>query len=591
MTLALAIALTLSTGLPASAEEIAWGPQGEVGASPSAVTLRWDNAGNSALSTVDRADSAPLPHTAGKTVSDINPQLRQSYKDAFANLSVSVSQTKSMAAQTINVTVDGHKGPTGNLGDYVQFFQCWGALKNGKPDPTATSPDPETCQVGVGGSDRISRSTEFDYSSRFVTPDDELLKDGDWDKSLPDKSSPRVGGALRPAPFRSIDGSLHRNEIPRSSEFAGNPFFNAATTNEISNLYFDGEKAVTRTMEIQTGTEASGLGCGKSNDGKPSTPSCWLVAVPRLESQAESKGGLVERPGPVSPSIWAQRLQVKLSFLDRSIGCNAGDAPIQVSGSEQSAGLMASWIPQICAESSKAFAFNPIGETQVRGTFGTDLGSMMFGTDPITESPTVNAPIALTGLVIAYTIDSKLPDGSFGGPPIRNLKLNARLVAKLLTQSYLNGIDNSAGNELPKKAPWSKRLGVDLAQDPEFIKLNPGLSMPYVVNFGGDLLAENLGSDAARQLWSWLLNDPGASSFLSGCPDSKGSFINPFFPLGPTRAARQIKLSSTPLQKRKSVPPRLHKIFTTSSPTTQMPAIRSLLGTNGQRFWTARARY
>lgn len=529
----LSLALALSTASlmltvaapPASADSIAWGPGGSTGASDSAVTLRWDNKGNPADSTVSRAETAPLPHTLNKTVADIPAGLKTDYARDFGDLSVSISQTKNLVSQSVDISYQGTKGETGIAGGFLQIFQCWGAVKpDGNPDPKATSPDPQTCQVGAGGIDQNDKTGYFNFT-RFIEPERELLEGGDWDKPMSDRSSARdKDGRLRPAPFRGIDGTVIRGETNTSTDVLNNPLFNPTTTNELSRALFDSTGRGTRTMEMQTGAEATGLGCGKSTDGKPSSNSCWLVVVPRLLDSVQDVN-LPGRPGPLSPSIWAQRLQVKLDFQDRRSGCNANDAPIQVSGSEQMAAAMASWIPQICDDKKRSLTFNSLGETQLRSGFNNEPGGMMFGTVPVDGAKALYAPVGLTGIVVAYNIDLRDKNGE----QATGLKLNARLVTKLLSQTYLNGIDYSAGNELAAKAPWASKQPVDLPRDPEFKKLNPSLDLSLAPNRAGDLLVENLKSDAVGQVWDWIRNDPSGRSFLSGCPDPNGITINPFF--------------------------------------------------------------
>lgn len=540
--LALSAAALILTATPASAEPINWGPAGSTGASDSAVTVRWDNRGNPTDSTVSRAETAPLPHTLDKTVADISPGLKADYTKDFGDLSVSISQTKNLVSQSVNISYQGAKGETGIAGGFLQIFQCWGATKpNGTPDLNATGPDPQTCQVGAGGVDQNDKTGYMNFT-RFIDPEAPLLQGGDWDKPMPDRSSARdKDGRLRPVPFRSIDGTIIRGETSKSTDVLNNPLFNPTTTNELSKALFDGAGGGTRTMEIQTGAEATGLGCGKSTDGKPSSNSCWLVVVPRLVDSVQDVN-LPGRPGPLSPSIWAQRLQVKLDFQDRRSGCNANDAPVQISGSEQMAAAMASWIPQICDDRKKSFTFNPLGETQLRSGFNNEPGGMMFGTVPLEGTKASYAPIGLTGIVIAYNIDLRNKNGEQAS----GVKLNARLVAKLLSQTYLNGIDYSAGNQLEAKAPWARKQPTALPKDPEFKKLNPDLDLSLTPNRAGDLLVENLKSDAVGQVWDWIRNDPSGRSFLSGCPDPSGTTINPFFS---TRTYQGCQEQKTSLEK------------------------------------------
>lgn len=511
----------------AQAEGISWGSQGDITDTASAVTARWDNTGNPASSVVPRSDQTPLAHTAGKTYQDIDQGTRARYQEVFGTLSMSVSQTKDLVNQSVNISVSGAKNEIdpSNLTSFMQFFQCWGAPgADGKPDPQATTPDPATCQVGAGGTDTDAAATQF--VSREITEDDSLLKDGDWDKNEPGIGDPRDnGGNLRTAPFVAVNGTKHRGSQSKLNESVNNPFFNRTTTNEISNAYFSPQGAVVRPFEVQTGAEANGLGCGKRDDNTPSVSNCWLIAVPRLFGSLDSKDAQQSYAGPIAPSIWAQRLQVKLDFQSVTSGCSSDSVPNQINGAEQMARLMKSWIPELCDSKKTAFSFNPLGETQVRGGLSTKPGSIAFGSQPIPSNSVLQAPIGLTGVVIAYNISLTGQNGASA----RGLKLNARLVAKLLTQFYDNGIDLAQGSELFSKAPWARDNYATLKDDAEFKKLNPNLDVNSPPNLGGELLVETLRSDAAYQVWQWILDDQAAASFLSGCPDPSGKVVNPYF--------------------------------------------------------------
>ena len=69
--------------------------------------------------------------------------------------------------------------------------------------------------------------------------------------------------------------------------------------------------------------------------------------------------------------------------------------------------------------------------------------------------------MSVTGLVVAFQIDDA------DGKPVTDLKLNARLVAKLVTASYRSG-----GNPAVINNP------VNIFRDPEFQALNPGVNLP-----------------------------------------------------------------------------------------------------------------
>ena len=77
------------------------------------------------------------------------------------------------------------------------------------------------------------------------------------------------------------------------------------------------------------------------------------------------------------------------------------------------------------------------------------------------------APISVSGIAITYYVDDQQT-----GNPITNLKLDARLVAKLLTQSYAleyGQCGTTDTKQTPICDPGVKGNPVDLFSDPEFL--------------------------------------------------------------------------------------------------------------------------
>lgn len=132
---------------------------------------------------------------------------------------------------------------------------------DGKPDPAATSPDPLSCQSGNGVSDAADNATLKD--GRRVEYGADWMKEGDLANAF------SVGQDL---PFQSIDG---KRDTSLDSQFT------VVTTNEIGTFRVGEDGTGERLFEVQTGSEAPGLGCGYRPDA-PSMSTCWLVAVPKV---------------------------------------------------------------------------------------------------------------------------------------------------------------------------------------------------------------------------------------------------------------------------------------------------------------------
>jgi hypothetical protein len=129
--------------------------------------------------------------------------------------------------------------------------------------------------------------------------------------------------------------------------------------------------------------------------------------------------------------------------------------------------------------------------------------------------------VALSGLTFAFLVEqrsnaiSAQSAGSHEGRVIESVKLNQRLAAKLLTQSYAHDTwDASAVVGNPN----------DPSKDPEFLTLNPQFAHLELSIFSP--LVQGSGSDAVFQLWQWIVADPDARMFLDGKPDAWGMHLN-----------------------------------------------------------------
>ncbi|MCL2544100.1 MAG: hypothetical protein FWE71_16765, partial [Nocardioidaceae bacterium] len=341
-------------------------------------------------------------------------------------------------------------------------------------------------------------------------------------------TAPGIGTATSPSltatiPFTAVDGTT----VPMTSIGS---YFTQTTTNEIGALLLPDSASGTasRTFEMQTGAESPGLGCGKRTD-EVSTSTCWLVAVPfDATLPASYQLGVVS---PLTPSLWAQRLQVRLGFADVTTFCTGSTSHELSIGSELLTDAMNSWIPAICTAGKVDLSYVQSTDGQARSQYEQKSAGLIFTSAPTDDSggtSTLYAPAGLTAL----TISVLAVDGGTR-TPVTGIRLNARLVAKLLTESYRNQID--PGDALPAKdIPWYSTLPASLVSDPEFLALNPQLSSNAVIS-GSDLIVTVAGTDATDALWNWIDSDADARAFLDGCPDTASpvagqpSAINPFY--------------------------------------------------------------
>jgi hypothetical protein len=519
-----------------------WGPSGLLSTS-SAVTARWDNTGNPATSVVYRDGRQRLPHTAGATYDSIKSTTTGPYFDYFGTdnglggLQVKVSQTKDLVNQSVTLEVSGVKGgaPYGTPSPvYLQAFQCWGGVDAaGRPAPDAANPDPATCQVGAMDPTAY-RSPETAFT-RYIKSDP-LVPGGDWERYYANADP------LSDVPFTAIDG-----QKSGSTNGVQNQFFNATTTNEASKIQMSASGTATRQMELQSSLESPGLGCGLRR-GVTSTSTCWLVIVPRID-------GVLQQNGPIAPSLWAQRLQVKLGFRDIVAGCPSGEARTLTAGSELLGAAAASWTPGLCEAKNIALGYTRLGDEVARNQFIAGANSAIL-TSKSVDAEAAYVPVSLAAPVVAYSLsyqpncpartdpytEAEATECGYAsvaeleadlvraGKPIRDLKLNARLVAKLLTQSYAFAIFDRTGFE---RKGWMVERPSSLGDDPEFLRLNPTLThiskSTSAINEMNRLIVEATRSDGAVQVWNWILGDADARAFLNGCPDADGMVVNPFY--------------------------------------------------------------
>jgi hypothetical protein len=380
-----------------------------------------------------------------------------------------------------------------------------------------------------------------------------------------------------PAPQRSA--SAGSNEPPANQtslvpfhDIQGHPQFDqvsdfsSASSNELDFWQAPGAASgtTTRQFTVSTTQQDANLGCGTEAGSAQTTATCWLVAIPVDRGSI----GLLASNNDLSPSAWAQRLQVKLTFAPINGACTASLPIVSGEGSELLGNAMSSWGPAICAADGVNISYASQQDSVARQQYASGATSLLFTTQPVNDAAggtkTLYAPVGLSAVTIGLHLTGA------DGAQRTTVKLNARLVAKLLTQSYIAGIDPGApGTELltgqfdiaPYRAvskgllgpqafaPWaSTAMFPDLFADPEFQALNPNFTFTPQTNsvFNPDFLFDNLGSlvvsstasDPIATLWQWLLSDPHSRSFLDGCPDTAApldghaTVVNPFFSTG-----------------------------------------------------------
>ncbi len=437
----------------------------------------------------------------------------------FASLRVTVSQTKNLVDQTVDITWTGGQ-PTNNPArfdaNFLQVMQCWGD----------TSPDRTQCEFGGlaafdtrGGENAASRQLK----QAIVVDPDEPLTVG---------TNP---GDNVFVPFRAVTGVT-----VSGIDTLKNSFYDQTTTNEVPFGRTRGDGKGFQPFEVMTGREAPGLGCGvvqEAGDHKGQRPKCWLVIVPRGATEVDgspytSNSSLSLDSSPLSTTNWAHRIVVPLEFSAVGQACSILKDQTPTAGVEAISEAVSRWQPALCSNNGPVFGFNQVvdsvGERQL---LSPDPG-LGFLNSPIAPSEVPEdrvmryAPVALSGLAIAFNVDrNSLPTApeavrTHNGERVPTLKLTPRIVAKLLTQSYRYGVGPNAR--------YLKSNPDNLTKDPEFLALNPDfktISLEQSIEF---LVPSGLAA-VNDMLWAWIANDQEAADFLAGLPDPWGMRVNPFY--------------------------------------------------------------
>jgi hypothetical protein len=234
-----------------------------------------------------------------------------------------------------------------------------------------------------------------------------------------------------------------------------------------------------------------------------------------------------------SASNWRNRITVPLTFSPPVNLCALGDGggQLDIFGSELMVQATDQWATAFCTDPSRfAFRHVRLGEPQAKSALvssGAKAALVSMPPPEPYEIPTVSAPIAVTGFAISYVMDDA------EGNEYRDLKLNGRLLAKLLSESYptksdLRGAYGKATDDDPYQAMAGNPLTVAL--DPEFKALNPAVGDAFAsVLSSSTLLALSSNSDVMYALSAYLNADPEARAFLNGTPDPWNMVVNPAY--------------------------------------------------------------
>jgi hypothetical protein len=431
----------------------------------------------------------------------------------FSDLKVTVSKVDHMRNEVVRVSWTGGE-PSFTSGrnyytNYLQIMQCWG---------DEDAPQREKCQYG---------GTFDDPRGGQATSTREIVNNGQLDDSNETYTAPYP--AYPVVPFAPVNGNAPVTD-------KRNPYFDTLSTNEIDYGRTASDGTGEEFFEVQTGREASGLGCGaKKDDG--SARDCWLVVVPRDDVEVNGKtvdqlSGRLET-SPLAASNFANAISFRLHFDPLAVTCTIGAEERQLVGNEEASEAVARWQPALCDKTGETYGYTQLGDELARAqVVGSQpwLSLVHRPLDPGANSDqrlVTYAPVTVSAVGIGVVIERNPKDGASDeekarrGTRVLDLKLNARLVAKLLTQSYKGAVSGDAtylGNN-----PDS------LVHDKEFLALNPEFAQLQYFNTLYSITNPLDRTDANLAVWQWVKSDPAARSFINGTADSWGTKVNPYY--------------------------------------------------------------
>jgi hypothetical protein len=355
---------------------------------------------------------------------------------------------------------------------------------------------------------------------------------------------------------KSVDDEIDLNN---------NQFFTNYTNNQVKWGGSDNSGNGYSKFEIQTVMQSPALGCGTPLvSGSIATgQSCWLVAIPR--GVADNGQNSTSKSGLLWDS-WKHALAVKLDFRPVGVRCSIGAAEKQISGSELISRAVSSWQPKLCSvPGGAAYVLSTGNEADALNAAATDPNApIAITSEPLnnsSEDPLLYAPLAVSGIAVSFAIDrsaktlGKVPQQYIQDnySPFSSMNLTPRLLAKLLTASYLDALPPSNKSHIgyiDSSHPGSNPRNI--TKDPDFLAVND-IEWKYqsIYDIGLSDAITPLGrSDMASQVWSYIMSNEDGRAFMRGEPDPWGMVVNPWYSvdesLNPTSQALEIPSRSFP---------------------------------------------
>lgn len=430
--------------------------------------------------------------------------------DDFSNLKVTVHQTKDLTGQAVRVTWTGGQPAQDVYTNFLSVMQCWG--------DEASGPDRTQCEYGLAAGSQPGNGRSVYQSGQGSSSIGDPLETA--------SSTPVDANGTHYAPFRPVAG-----QGDPTTSGTDITYFNDGDTNAVAFLPNDGDGGGDMSFELKSAVEQPALGCGARTTSAGKVQPCWLVVVPRGTHDPNGKqhGGGDTVSSSLSQSNWNQRIAFRLDFAPVTDNCDPSKPERGIMGSELATDAVTSWQSALCRTGTYRFNYTQSGEQQARDAVssGDSEAGLAMTLDPVEpvdgQAQVVHAPVAVTGLTIGFVW---MYDAATGGTrPLTELKLNQRLLAKVLTQSYPLSLVK-AGNKVPEYLSGNPDT---LVKDPEFLRLNPDLAGQAATNAPLGLAVTLANTDSARLVWRYILANADAKEFIEGKTDPWGMKVNPAY--------------------------------------------------------------
>ena len=244
--------------------------------------------------------------------------------------------------------------------------------------------------------------------------------------------------------------------------------------------------------------------------------------------------------GPATPGApqcsWKSRIVVPLHFAPSPANCKFKSPAFTVLGSPMAQRAMQQWDTGLCETADPLFVQygSALPEPAAVQAVQSGEGDIALTTRPAAtltgpHHKYTYAPVSISAVSVGYWVDN-----ANTGDPFTRLKLDPRLVAKLLTTSY----NLSSVACTPTPSP-NCDAGVDgnpddILVDREFTKLNPGISVENTP-LGNATSPNNVPivqsgpSDMTYMVTRWIAANKEASQFLAAVPDRWGMRVNSYY--------------------------------------------------------------